>query len=322
MRKTLGKQICFGVTLAIATFALTISVVSIIAEGWWIAELLGHLRIHMIALLTICMAVFIIQGHRLGWLLLIPTLVFSAPILSLYLPVQVDANPHRMTIIHYNLDGTQPLSKKVIPYLLSQSPDLLFLQEMTPEHERNIIRDLPEYRIALSIPMPNSHGSALLVPMDTPIQVMNTETVHLPRDSIRPMLSASLKSGDQRFKVLSMQATRPRNASTSAFQKRELEELASWCRLQQQENKGPLILIGDINTTPWSSRLRRLLRDGNMKNSSNGYGVQPTWPAWLPRFLGLPIDHCIVSQEVDIFQRRTGPPLGSDHLPLIIEIGF
>jgi endonuclease/exonuclease/phosphatase (EEP) superfamily protein YafD len=36
--------------------------------------------------------------------------------------------------------------------------------------------------------------------------------------------------------------------------------------------------------------------------------------------LGIPLDHCLVSPELAVVDRRRGPHVGSDHLPLLIEI--
>ena len=77
----------------------------------------------------------------------------------------------------------------------------------------------------------------------------------------------------------------------------------------------PVIVAGDLNTTPWSHGFQRLIRPRGLRDSAVGHGVQTTWNArrWVPR---IPIDHVVVSPEVRVVARRVGPDVGSDHLPI------
>ncbi len=90
---------------------------------------------------------------------------------------------------------------------------------------------------------------------------------------------------------------------------------------------GPLVLIGDLNSTVWSPYFKDLLQRSKLHDSRQGFGVLPTWPV-LPVLnaivpgLGIPLDHCLVSQEIQVLNLRTGPAVGSDHLPLIADLSF
>ena len=81
---------------------------------------------------------------------------------------------------------------------------------------------------------------------------------------------------------------------------------------------GPLLLLGDLNITPWSHPYRRLMRDSGLSDGATGFGVQPTWPAGKPP-LWIPIDHTLHSEAVVVLDRRVGPDLGSDHYPVIVD---
>jgi endonuclease/exonuclease/phosphatase (EEP) superfamily protein YafD len=77
--------------------------------------------------------------------------------------------------------------------------------------------------------------------------------------------------------------------------------------------------VGDLNTTPWGHAFRALVLDSGLRDSSRGFGFQWSWPAsFWP--LGIPIDHALVSDGVNVLDRRMGPSIGSDHLPLVVDI--
>jgi endonuclease/exonuclease/phosphatase (EEP) superfamily protein YafD len=79
-------------------------------------------------------------------------------------------------------------------------------------------------------------------------------------------------------------------------------------------------VCGDLNATPWSATERRLVSRG-LTDVSVGRGFAGTWPSFLPAFLRLPLDTCLV-RGLTLVDRRTGPHVGSDHLPLVVELGI
>jgi endonuclease/exonuclease/phosphatase (EEP) superfamily protein YafD len=85
--------------------------------------------------------------------------------------------------------------------------------------------------------------------------------------------------------------------------------------------KGPVLLLGDLNVTPWNRHFRLLLERTGLRDSSRGRGVQPTWPAGSLLF-AIPLDHGLHSPDIAILQRRIGGDVGSDHLPVIIDVAF
>jgi endonuclease/exonuclease/phosphatase (EEP) superfamily protein YafD len=84
------------------------------------------------------------------------------------------------------------------------------------------------------------------------------------------------------------------------------------------ERPEPVLVCGDFNITPWASAFRRLARSGGLTDSTSGFGFQPTWPV-ANRWLRVPIDHCLVSKDIRVARRTIGAPVGSDHLPLVVD---
>ena len=70
---------------------------------------------------------------------------------------------------------------------------------------------------------------------------------------------------------------------------------------------GTFILMGDFNMTPWSASFRSLpgKRAGDPRFVS-------TWPVSFGP-LGIPIDHILFSDDLELVETRILPPIGSDH---------
>jgi endonuclease/exonuclease/phosphatase (EEP) superfamily protein YafD len=82
----------------------------------------------------------------------------------------------------------------------------------------------------------------------------------------------------------------------------------------------PVIVMGDLNTTPWSRAFATLRKTSGLCDTRDGLGIQPTFPSssWIVR---IPIDHVLVSCSVGVLARRVERDVGSDHLPVVVDLG-
>ena len=120
--------------------------------------------------------------------------------------------------------------------------------------------------------------------------------------------------------LISLFATHPLPpGSGRPFRSRNLQ--LTWLATLARESKNPAILIGDLNVTPWSPDYTRLVRDSGLRDVRRGYGILPTWPTMFPPMM-IPLDHCLVSPRIAITTVRRGSDIGSDHLPLIVDLAF
>ena len=81
---------------------------------------------------------------------------------------------------------------------------------------------------------------------------------------------------------------------------------------------GPTLVVGDMNRTDGSPILDDFLRESGLRDTRYGFGRQPSWPAWSPYRIA--IDHGFVGPEWAVVDRRLGPSIGSDHLPLLLDL--
>lgn len=81
--------------------------------------------------------------------------------------------------------------------------------------------------------------------------------------------------------------------------------------------RGPLVVMGDFNSAPWS----RLQNDFRAATDLDNRGrLAFTWPSWAPVLFRLPIDQIFVKGGVVARNVRAGAPEGSDHLPIQADI--
>ena len=325
----LMKNIRFAVNFA-AIVAAVATFLCFLADQWWIFQLLDHLRVQLSLILLLAL---LFNGLKYRFW----SLAFSLPLflnLLLILPLFIlpaqninivrgnDISKNSLHLLHLNLDRNNTNYTRTLQYLDQQNADLIFLQEVTPAWLNQIESNLTRYRVIESRPLKNSHGVAFLVPtnLSPSLKIKNTEIIHFPSNSERPMIATEIE-WNQPLSILSLHVTRPRNQGTSSYQQKELDAVAAWS--QQQQNQGnKILIIGDFNLTPWSGRFRQFLQAANLKNSQRGFGLQPTWPAGLPPFMMIAIDHGIYSKEIVTLDRKTGQALGSDHLPLSLKIAL
>jgi endonuclease/exonuclease/phosphatase (EEP) superfamily protein YafD len=78
------------------------------------------------------------------------------------------------------------------------------------------------------------------------------------------------------------------------------------------------IIMGDFNSVPWSDA-QVAFRAATLLD--NRGPLVATWPTRLPAPLRVPIDTVFVGGGLTLRNLHAGPDLGSDHLPIIAEIG-
>ena len=125
----------------------------------------------------------------------------------------------------------------------------------------------------------------------------------------RPFIRAELNLNES---VLALVAAHPRPPSTEQKFKTRDGVISAVSQAVSQHER--YVVMGDFNVTPWSPSFHRLpgVRAGDPRLEST----------WLTRWpgLGLPIDHIMLGDQVELLSYRIGPRVGSDHLPLIARI--
>jgi endonuclease/exonuclease/phosphatase (EEP) superfamily protein YafD len=228
-------------------------------------------------------------------------------------------NGGSFAIVHANLGLQAEVPKGLVDLIEATDPDIVFLQEVTPNAADQLESSFPTFSVIQSCPRSDSRGVAALASRQ-PVRgfsVISSTIARLAANvTDRPHVTMQVAVQGTRCQIISFHCKRPSSSETIAIQQAEYVALAEWF---QSNRKNAALAIGDFNSTPWSKPVRELIVNAHMPSIQSGLGIGPTWPAGRFQSLGIPIDLCIHNAGVATVS-MTGAPVGSDHLPLYCRV--
>jgi endonuclease/exonuclease/phosphatase (EEP) superfamily protein YafD len=195
--------------------------------------------------------------------------------------------------------------------LLDLEADVLVLSEVTQDARQHLGSLESAFPHVLdTCTLDNLYGIVILSRVPLTARSSGIGEDPLPRH-----LAADLAIDGHRITLVAIHPTNPLRLSHSHRIPAEFEAVASLVRGAPED----LILVGDCNAAGWSYSLRALEQKTGLANDGK---VRPSWPVWLPPLVRLPLDHLWVRGRLKLLRAGLGPRLGSDHLPLVAEIGW
>ncbi len=310
-----AQVIMCGLLRAAGTVVAVSSLVGFLGPFWWFFDLFSHFRVQYAAgLLPI--VVMLLLGRKLMSALVfgLITIINLATIIPLYQDPTASAlsvtHTYRAMLANVNTRNKQyPEVTRVIGVY---DPDLVILLEVNATWLSALGSLQESHPYSVTAAQEDDYGIALFskIPLgDSAVVVLG------PIDS--PSIWARLDLNDRSVTVLGTHLLAPSGRDHSAFRNAQLAAILGFF----ERTSPPVLVLGDLNVTPWSSHFHRLLAEARLRNCTAGRGVQPTWPAFLPLFY-IPIDHCLYSSGIRILDKHVGPDIGSDHYPIIVDFAL
>jgi endonuclease/exonuclease/phosphatase (EEP) superfamily protein YafD len=300
--------------LSAAALALLLSTVLAWTLGgrWWVAELLANLPVqHALAFAVLLVAVAALR-HR--WLLalsvagLVANLAIITPILLTLQRGEPLPPIEGASTLHVTFFNTKYFADRVatIEHLRERDDDVVVLAlAMQPWREDLEAADLGLHIRAGPGPTDGEDLELVALVRDPGAEVTVHRPTSDPRDAI---VEVVVDLDSQPIHVLATHAVSPLTADRAAQRDRILARLA----VRAKEHGSPVVVVGDLNATPWSPKLQEMLLEAELIDSQVGFGLQPSFPAARGR-LGLAIDHVLHSTDLTTVARQLGPSFGSDH---------
>ena len=278
-------------------------------------ELANHFRLQYLLGATLGL-IFMLVWKNWRWSLIAAAFVAlnAFHVLPWFVPSSSNAPAvgHRLKLFQSNIKYSNTQYAKVIAYVKEEAPDIVTLQEVDKNWLANLGALQTEYPYFKFEAEATGSGIALY----SKIKLERVERVNWGL-SWRPGIQADFKLENTLVHLLTIHPPTPTEAPN--FHARNVQFAAVAQHLVSLP--APKILIGDLNDTVWSTYHAQLLAQTQMVNARRGFGLLPGWPAALVfKPLMIPIDQCLVSPEIAVTTIKIGKDIGSDHLPLVVEL--
>jgi endonuclease/exonuclease/phosphatase (EEP) superfamily protein YafD len=282
---------------------------------WWVLDLFSHFRVQY-AILSFLIAVALLVLRRVftGSVFLGLAVVNLVLIVPLYLGrvAPPDAGSPRYRAVLANVYTPNKESELVISLIEQYEPDFFVLQEVNTRWLLDISSLETAYPYTEQCPRPDNFGIALY----SKRPFVKCDTVYIGAAMV-PSICAEIELDGRQLTVLGAHTIPPARRKGSLLRNEQLARIPEFL----QKHQRPVIVMGDLNMTPWSHHFRKLLRDAGLKDGSRGYGIARTWPTDLFP-LRIPIDHFLHSADLTVVSKKKGQHIGSDHYPIMVDFAF
>jgi endonuclease/exonuclease/phosphatase (EEP) superfamily protein YafD len=239
------------------------------------------------------------------------------------------AEGEEVTLLQFNINYRHTDINMVIDFInafqtkkdATEAPDIVLIQEASPEIAEKLEVLSEHYPYKISEAREGAYGMVLY----SKIPIKHYERKYFGKPNEKKWFSqffgeytlAYMSTPNRKipFVLVELHARSPAHLEKSNPRRFELEEIANTISHLVEENK---ILVGDLNTTPYSAYFKKLEKTSGLRNSMSK--IIGTWPNFLPSLLRIPLDHVLVSSGIAVEEKTVEPDLGSDHLPVITKL--
>ncbi|NWH09315.1 MAG: endonuclease/exonuclease/phosphatase family protein [Alphaproteobacteria bacterium] len=255
----------------------------------------------------------LIDGMRGQWLRVAMWVVLSAAGVTLVWPrAQAQTCEEGMTrkrIVFLNLWIRNPDPVKSIEAILRMNADVVALAELSASSKKAEALLLEHYPYAT-----DCNGAP-----ECGLRIFSREPVaDLTAKMLGDYVSESagavdLNWGKEGITLIASHLTQPWPLRPWGSQGRQMKAMADGMdRLDRVD-----LWVGDFNAVTWGAIPYRI------KENTGLAPVQSwgTWPGFLMAYGRIPIDHVFAKRKLGCIAKEVGPDIGSDHRPIIIDLG-
>lgn len=287
------------------------------AAGAWLGRL--HWLGDILALVTdyyvfaaLLLLIALVWGRAWRWASIAVVVVsLSGAQLASHPGVAPAASPdpeQGLRLMVYNIYHLNDDLDAVVATVRRYNPDLVFLMEYSDAVQERIEGAFADYPHRLIRTSRLTMGLALFSRL--PIAAAE---VHRAEETRIPVFEVRLLAGDKSFTFVGGHPWPPQ-LQWGALHRSQMEAITRVAAAAEP----PLLVAGDFNAAPWSHTVRELAERSEARLVRRQLDLSKTFYPFPG--LGLPLDHVLVSDGWQVLAMEYGPPGGSDHAPLIVDL--
>lgn len=303
---------------------LTVAVSGLFSRQWWVAELLISLSVQQLCvLLPLVVVAFVVRAGRRWRLLGVVLLLWHVWWLrSAWIPDGRSEVPGKwaadLAVCVANVQADNPDTESVLRSLRACDADVIAVLELT-----TALRVRLQAEFAAEYPYfvfeerePGHFGIGVL----SRLPLCSSAVVNYRLPSV-PSIEVELELQDgRRVHLIATHPRPPLDGWQHRMRNEHLDVLAARVAELRLVSQLPVIVLGDLNVTPWSPTFVRFQDRAGLRSVTAGGGLEPTWYS-RPHFLfGLVLDHVLHTDGIRSLRRSVLPGNGSDHRAVLAEL--
>lgn len=235
--------------------------------------------------------------------------------LTSFAPRQEMSDVATVRVMTHNVFGMNYDMERVASVIREEDPDIVALQEYFPEQAGlgELLRDRYPYSVYCRGGKRANLGLYSKLPFDREMGAGDCPSNAQGTQRTAQILAAFTLSDGTKFSLLTTHMDWPYPPERQREQFDAAIESINTI-------EGPLVVVGDFNSTPWSYALKRFASETGLTRETRNLVTYPelfTLPGGLlplERFLA--IDH-VFQRGVNVSELRLAAQTGSDHLPVV-----
>jgi endonuclease/exonuclease/phosphatase (EEP) superfamily protein YafD len=226
-------------------------------------------------------------------------------------PTPAEAHGPTVKVLLFNIYYYNRRLDEAAKVVRELNPDIVILHEVIPRVRPDLdaMVDAFPYRVESWLERP---ADALILSR-FPLEDLAAE-LPVPKHR-RPLGAAKVTIGERTLTLFAAHLSLPPLLEGKGSQMGEMHEIAETINTRT----GPRLLVGDFNASTWGAVITHARTFAALEVLT---GPSGSWPTFLPRDLGIPIDHMLASQEITFVSRKLITIPGSDHRAVLAEIKF